>query len=396
MVASRAKLQNLIRKGNKKAAQVEKLRKNISGIISTLLVGETFLEVALSSLSTVFFVEVFGDFGPILSTVLMGLLIVIYGEVLPKMYAYKNSENITLSTVGVVGFFVRLLLPLVKIADFIAKWTLRLFGKNVSNSDESENLEELKGAISLHATMGKGNKAQTERLMLESVLDLDELDVDEVMTHRKNVTMIDADLPMDSVLQQVLSSPYTRHPVWKGNRENIVGILHTKDLLRAIANHQGKAQDISVVEVCSSPWFIPESTSLLAQLSMFKSRKEHLACVVDEYGALLGIITLEDILEEIVGDIDDEHDVNVSGFRREGPNTISVHGWVTVRDLNREFDWSLPDENAATIAGLIIDETRCIPSVGQEFMIHGMNMKILGKKRNQITRIRIKLDMDIS
>lgn len=396
MVASRAKLQNLIRKGNKKAVQVEKLRKNISGVISTLLVGETFFEVALSSLSTVFFVEVFGDFGPILSTVLMGLLIIIYGEVLPKMYAYKNSEKITLSTVGVVGFFVRALLPLVKVADVIAKFTLKFFGKNVSTSDESENLEELKGAISLHATMGRGHKAKTERLMLESVLDLDELDVDEVMTHRKNVTMIDADLPMDAVLQQVLSSPYTRHPVWKGNRENIIGILHTKDLLRAIANHQGRPQDINVVEASSAPWFIPESTSLLAQLSMFKSRKEHLACVVDEYGALLGIITLEDILEEIVGEIDDEHDVNVSGFRREGPHTISVHGWVTLRDLNREFDWNLPDENAATIAGLIIHETRCIPNVGQEFIIHGMSMKILGKKRNQITRIRIKLDMDIN
>jgi len=386
--ASKGKLQNYIKKGNRKAAEVEKLRrKSMSDIIGALLATETLLEVSATSVATAALTSVFDELGVMFATVIMTVLIMIYGEIIPKIYAYHYPEKITIKTVRFIKIFLKLFKPLLRLTNLIARFSLRLVGVRSKENDPNESVDELKGAIALHAHMG--SKAQHEKAMMESILDLADVSVDEIMTHRKNMVMIDATTPMDKVLEQVLSSPYTRHPVWLNNRENIIGILHTKDLLRALARYDGEMAEINIKDACVKPWFIPESTSLFDQLNAFRERREHLACVVDEYGALLGIVTLEDILEEIVGQIDDEHDVTVPGVRREGPTTVSVHGWVTLRDLNREFDWNLPDEEAATLAGLIIYETEQIPEIGQEFLIHGLKCKITARKRNQITRIRI-------
>lgn len=386
--ASKGKLQNLIKKGNRKAAEVEKLRRNsMSDIIGALLASETLLEVSATSVATAALTSVFNEAGVMMASVIMTILIMIYGEIIPKLYAYYYPEKIAIKTIGFIKIFLKVVKPILRLTNLIARFSLRLVGVGSKETDPNESVDELKGAIALHAHMG--SKAQNEKAMMESILDLAEVSVDEIMTHRKNMVMIDASTPMDKILEQVLSSPYTRHPVWENNRENIIGILHTKDLLRAIARHDGEITDIQIKDACVKPWFIPESTSLLDQLNAFRARREHLACVVDEYGALLGIVTLEDILEEIVGQIDDEHDVTVPGVRKEGPHTISVHGWVTLRDLNREFDWDLPDEEAATLAGLLIHETEQIPEIGQEFMIYGLKCKVIARKRNQITRIRI-------
>lgn len=386
--ASKGKLQNYIKKGNRKAAEVEKLRrKSMSDIIGALLATETLLEVSATSVATAALTSVFDELGVMFATVGMTILIMIYGEIIPKIYAYHYPEKITIKTVGFIRIFLKIFKPLLRLTNLIARFSLRLVGVRSKENDPNESVDELKGAIALHAHMG--SKAQHEKAMMESILDLADVSVDEIMTHRKNMVMIDALTPMDKILEQVLSSPYTRHPVWLNNRENIIGILHTKDLLRALARHGEDTTDISIKDACVKPWFIPESTSLFDQLNAFRERREHLACVVDEYGALLGIVTLEDILEEIVGQIDDEHDVTVPGVRREGPFTVSVHGWVTIRDLNREFDWNLPDEEAVTLAGLIIHETEQIPEIGQEFLIHGLKCKVTARKRNQLTRIRI-------
>lgn len=385
--ASRGKLQNYIKKGNRKAAEVDKLRrKSMSDIIGALLASETLLEVSATSIATAALTSAFDEVGVMMSTVIMTILIMIYGEIIPKIYAYHYPEKIAIKTVGFIKVFLKVFKPILRLTNLIAQVSLRLMGGVSKDYDPNDSVDELKGAIALHAHAG--SKAQHEKAMLESILDLADVSVDEIMTHRKNVVMIDASMPVEKILEQVLSSPYTRHPVWQENRENIIGILHTKDLLRALAREEAVAT-IKIQDACVRPWFIPESTSLFDQLNAFRERREHLACVVDEYGALLGIVTLEDILEEIVGQIDDEHDVAVPGVRKEGPNTISVHGWVTLRDLNREFDWNLPDEEAATLAGLIIHETEQIPEIGQEFFIHGLRCKITARKRNQITRIRI-------
>ena len=261
-----------------------------------------------------------------------------------------------------------------------------------------QTLWELRGVID-HRTGEAEIKEEVkhERAMLRSVLDLNDVEVGEIMTHRKNLKTIDSDLPAEDVLAQLSESPYTRIPLWHESTENIVGVLHTKALLRALQQAKGNVEDIIISEVCSDPWFVPETTKLLDQLNAFRERREHFAIVVDEYGDVQGIVTLEDILEEIVGEIDDEHDVTVSGVRPQRGGSYLVDGSVTLRDLNREFEWDLPDEEAATIAGLVMNESRSIPTPGQVFTFHGFRFEILRRHRNQIIQLRVtppKTDAD--
>jgi Mg2+/Co2+ transporter CorB len=224
--------------------------------------------------------------------------------------------------------------------------------------------------------------------MLHSILDLDDVPVSDIMIHRRNMTMLDADLPVEEIVNQALSSPHTRIPIYRGEPDNIVGVLHAKALLRAMHANQWKFDGLDIVALAGKPWFIPDSTDLLAQLEAFRSRHEHFAIVVDEYGGLMGIVTLEDILEEIVGDISDEHDIKVSGVTAEDGSYV-MDGTVTLRDLNREFGWQLPDEHASTVAGLVMYEARRIPMVGQVFVFYGFRFEILDRRRNQITRVKM-------
>jgi Mg2+/Co2+ transporter CorB len=225
--------------------------------------------------------------------------------------------------------------------------------------------------------------------MLSSILDLEQVEVGEIMVHRKDVVTIEADQPAEAIVAQVLASPYTRIPLWRGEPDNIVGVLHAKRLFKAVHEHAGEPGALDVTEAAVPPWFIPESTPLIGQLHAFRRRREHFALVVDEYGSLMGIVTLEDILEEIVGDIADEYDEAAAGIRPQPDGSIIVPGDVTIRDLNRRFDWPLPDEEAATLAGLVLHEARRIPEVGQVFTFYGFRFQILRRKRNQITAIRI-------
>ncbi|MCH7794985.1 MAG: CBS domain-containing protein, partial [Proteobacteria bacterium] len=253
------------------------------------------------------------------------------------------------------------------------------------SSEHSE--EELRGAIDLHA--GEGEEVRHERAMLRSILDLADVEVSEIITHRKQVGSIDANLPPAEIVGAAIESPHTRLPLWKDEPDNIVGVLHAKALLRAVQALPGNLDELDVLAIANPPWFIPESTDLLSQLQAFRARRQHFAIVVDEYGEVLGIVTLEDILEEIVGEIADEHDVVIEGVKLQKDGSIVVDGAVTIRDLNRQFEWELPDEEAATVAGLVLYEARRIPEVGQTFVFHGFRFEILRRQRNQITSLKI-------
>jgi len=225
--------------------------------------------------------------------------------------------------------------------------------------------------------------------MFGGILDLEDLEVSDVMIHRTKMRTISADLSSEEIVREILSSPYTRLPLWSGTPENIVGVLHAKDLLRALDAVKGDAASLDVKAIALEPWFVPDTTSLPDQLKAFLTRKTHFALVVDEYGEVMGLVTLEDILEEIVGDIKDEHDVSVQGVRPHPDGSVSVDGSVPVRDLNRAMDWALPDEEATTIAGLVIHEAQIIPDAGQIFTFHGYRFQVLRKSRNRITALRI-------
>ncbi|GAB2179568.1 HlyC/CorC family transporter [Dongia sp. agr-C8] len=387
---SRARMQSLISQGNKRALMVGKLHQRMEKVIATVLLGNTFVNAATAALMTAFLSAEFGERGamPLIAAGVATAFLFIFAEVLPKTFAINNADRFSLTVAPLVQFFVMLTYPVTHVTQLICSGFLRLFGlKIVNEPGAAERIEELRGAIELHA--GSAEEIQDTGQMLHSILDLDDVPVSDIMIHRRNMTMLDADLPIEEIVNQALNSPHTRIPIYRGDPDNIVGVLHAKALLRALHANQWKFEGLDIVALAGKPWFIPDSTDLLAQLEAFRARHEHFAIVVDEYGALMGIVTLEDILEEIVGDISDEHDIKVSGVTAEADGSYVMDGTVTLRDLNREFGWQLPDEHASTIAGLVMYEARRIPMVGQVFVFYGFRFEILDRRRNQITRVKL-------
>jgi Mg2+/Co2+ transporter CorB len=379
--ASRAKFHQLAKEGDKKAVIVRDLQQKLGLVISVTLMCNTVLNTVVASLAT----ELVGGFYASLS---MAAAILIYAEVMPKMLALYNPEGFLLRIAHFLNFVFNLFRPLNHVVNILARQTLALFGARPTNSDNIyASLDELKGVIDLH--QGPGQDVQHERAMLKSILDLGSVQVGEIMVHRKNVTMLNADDPASSIVDQVLSCPFTRLPLWKGDPDNIVGIINAKALLRAVRSHPGSLDKLDILSIANRPWFVPESTDLLEQLHAFRGRREHFSLVVDEYGSLMGIVTLEDILEEIVGEIDDEHDITVRGVRPQKDGAFVVDGSVTIRDLNRQFEWDLPDESAATVAGLLLYEFRMIPQVGQVFVLGNFRFEVLRRQKNQISLVKI-------
>ena len=385
--ASRPAMHQLEQNGDKRAAIVNALRERKEQLIGSLLLGNNLVNIMASSLATGVLIALFGNAGIAYATLGMTLAILIFAEILPKTYAFKDPNATARAIAPTVRIVVMLLSPLTRLINGLVNIILSVFGANFRSERGFPSSTELRGAIDLHA--GEDGSVRHERAMLRSVLELAEVQVGEIVVHRKNVTAIDIGLPPETIVEQMLASPHTRVPLWKGEPDNIVGVLHGKELFRAMRAAGGDVSKLDVAAIVSAPWFIPEYTLLLDQLHAFRERREHFALVVDEYGILLGIVTLEDILEEIVGDISDEHDTVVRGVRPQPDGSYLIQGSVTIRDLNREFEWGLPDEDASTVAGLILHESRRIPDVGQAFIFHGVRFEIMRRQRHQITQIKV-------
>ncbi len=386
--ASRARLHHLAQEGSRGAAVVVRLRERKEALLGSLLLGNNLANILASALATSAMIRLFGQAGVVYATVVMTVLVVIFAEVLPKSYAINQPDRTALRVARPVRVVMVLFAPPVRVVQFIVRLTLRLLGIDAVRGGELSAVQELRGAIDLHGR--EAGVVKHERDMLDSILDLHQVQVADIMIHRKNMQMIDLGQPPAQIVEQVLASAHTRLPLWRDDPENIVGIIHVKDLLRAVSAAGGALEQLDVAAIASEPWFVPETTSLHEQLDAFRARRAHFALVVDEYGVLMGLVTLEDILEEIVGDIRDEHDQAVSGVRPQPDGSYLVDGMVTIRDLNRQFDWHLPDGEAATIAGLVIHEARIIPEVGQAFSFHGFAFHVTRRQRNQITQLRLR------
>ncbi len=387
--ASRPLMHQLEYKGEQRAGIVNRLYQDKNKLIGAILLGNNLVNILASALATSVLINLFGEAGVVYATIAMTLLVLIFSEILPKTYAFENADRLALTIAPIISPIVFILSPITNTLQVIVSFTLKIFGASGRNEDTDNSVEELRGAIALHE--GEDDEAiHNKRAMLRSVLDLSEVQVVEIMVHRKSITLIDADLPLEEIVNQALASPYTRIPVWRNQPDNIIGVIHAKGLLKATRAKNGNLDGLDVLSLCVDPWFIPETTTLLDQLQAFRDKHEHFSLVIDEYGSLQGIVTLEDILEEIVGEISDEHDILVSGVSHQPDGSYTVDGTVTIRDLNRQFNWEIPDEEAATIAGLVLYESRRIPKVGQIFSFHGFRMEILQRQRNQITSINLK------
>ncbi|WP_270374466.1 HlyC/CorC family transporter [Marinicauda sp. Alg238-R41] len=389
---SKARMLTLDRDKNRRAGRVLYLIEDKESLIGAILLGNNLVNILASSIAAAVFLAMFGEAGVPIATLVMTALVLIFSEVMPKTYAISNPDRMALAVSLPIRIVVIVFSPVVAGVQTIVRGVLRLLGANVEGPVLSAH-EEIRGQIDLHHE--EGGVVKEDRDMLGGVLDLRELTVDDVMVHRKSLIMLDIEDSPEVLMRDALNSPHTRLPLYRGDSENIVGILHARDLARALYEANGDASKVDIGAIKREPWFIPETTELLDQLSAFREKREHFALVVDEYGALRGIITLEDIIEEIVGEIEDEHDITIEGVTTQPDGSVIVDGTVPIRDINRALDWDLPDEEAVTVAGLVIHEAQTIPEAGQVFRFHGVQFEILERRRNQIQKMRIREEPEI-
>ncbi|MEZ5810411.1 MAG: HlyC/CorC family transporter [Rhizobiaceae bacterium] len=387
--ASRARMHSLEAAGDGRATIVNRLIDRRDRLIGALLIGNNLVNILGSALATSLFLTLFGEAGVIYATLTMTVLLVVFSEILPKSWAISNPDRFALAMAQPIRVFLFFVGPVSSLANRIVRLILAIFGINLEEGRSMLSAhEELRGTVEVLHREGTFFKADRDRV--GGVLDLHELEVSDVMIHRTNMQMVNADDPPEAVVREILQSPYTRLPVWRGSTDNIVGVVHAKDLLRALNDVGNEPSKIDIRKVATKPWFVPDTTSLQLQLNAFLRQKAHIAIVVDEYGEVEGLVTLEDILEEIVGEIADEHDVDMQGVRQEADGSVVVDGSVPIRDLNRALDWKLPDDDVTTIAGLVIHETQSIPEEKQAFTFHGMRFVVMKREKNRIVTLRIK------
>ena len=386
--ASRARLHSLEEDGNDKAKLVNKLLASPERMIGTVLLGNTLVDVLAAALASNLAVRLYGEVGVAYATAIMTLLIVIFAAVLPKTYALAYADRAALLVAPVMRVVILVLTPATRAIEFVVRQFLRM---TPGKEDDAANIlaahEEIRGTIDLQAKEGAVTKEAAE--MLGGVLDLRDLQVSDIMVHRTKMDTVSVDEPPEKIVAEILKHQNSRMPVWKDEPENIVGILHTKDLFAALGRLGWDTSKLEIMSFATEPWFVPDTTSVKEQLNQFLKKKAQMALVVDEYGEVQGLITLEDILEEIVGQIADEHDTQETHIRPQADGTVNVDGTVAIRDLNRQMDWDLPDEEATTVAGLVIHEAQIIPEPGQVFKFHGYRFEVRVGDRNQFPELLI-------
>ncbi len=394
--ASRGKLRSLSSRGRAGAELALKITEDSERLIGSVLLGNNLVNILATSLATALLSRTFGESGVLLATLVMTLLILIFAEVLPKTYAITNSEKAASFVARPISVVVAVFAPFVSAVRVLVRVVLRVFGVKANPDDPILAVrEEIVGTLQIGHSEGVVEKDDRDRVL--GALDLSDRTVEEIMLHRSEIEMIDADAEPDAILSQCLQSHYTRLPVFKNDPENIVGLVHAKDLLRAMDKltrgpeaSADAVKKFDILEVAKQPYFVPDTTPLNHQMRQFMRGRTHFALVVDEYGALRGLITLEDILEEIVGEITDEFDVTTElPVEETGDGGFIVDGAMTIRDLNRAQEWNLPDEVANTVAGLVIHEARTIPTEGQVFSFHGFRFEVVNRKENRVTRLKI-------
>lgn len=387
--ASRGRMHQLEREGDRGAKRVNQLIADQETMIGSVLFGNNLINILVSLIAAQAIDTLFpAPWNLVVSAGVMTFLILVFAEILPKTIAITRSDDVARFLSAPTLVVVRFLGPFVRAIQFVVRKALGLFGVRIGmETDVLAAHEEIRGAVEYHHS--EGLVEGRDRRMLGGVLDLSEMDVSEIMVHRKSIIMVDIAQGPRQIVEQALASGHTRLPLYREEPENVIGVIHVKDLLGAVTSTKGGVDKIDISAVIREPWFIPDTTNLKDQLNAFLKRKTHFALVVDEYGALQGLVTLEDILEEIVGEIDDEHDTVVDGVRVQPDASVHVDGDVTIRDLNRAMDWDLPDDEAVTVAGLVIHEAQTIPEVGQVFIFHHHRFQVLRRQRNQITALRL-------
>lgn len=381
---SRAKIHRLASEGNKRAKRLERLLKEREKVVSVMLIGNNIVNIVASAVTTKVLLEMFGEIGLVYATILLTILVIVFGEILPKTYAIKSSEKIVLFFAGAIEFLFRIFSPIV----FVVQKFSDLFFKKTDKKTQEAELEEIRDAVDLKAK--EGSIFKYDKDLLDGVLDLSDTEISEIMVHRKDIESININLPIAEIVKRATAGNYTRMPLWSGDKENIVAILNVRKLLKALHFYQGDLEKFELTPATSEPWFTPSSNSLRSQLFAFRKRKKRFALVVDEYGSLAGLVTLEDILEEIVGEIkeqDEESEMNIiktkSGYK--------IAGKTLIRDINKKLEWAVEEgDDAYNLAAFIINNLGRIPDEKESFVISGFYFQILKKRGHDLILVKVK------
>lgn len=384
---SPGRIQKLKSEGDKRAVLVLKILKIKDKVISTLLIGNSIANTLCTTIATSLFIEFLGDdIGTITSAIVMSFVIIVFSEVVPKAIAVAKAENVALIAAPILKIFLKIFQPINMMLSYIVKIFCFIFRINLQS--EISGTEEVRGFIEHH--LHEGNVYKDDRDMLGGILDIRNMLVEDVMIHRSNVHSIDINLSNSEIINLALSYPYTRVPIWEESQDNIIGFIHIRDLLSKIYQFKGNPDEIDIRTLINEPWFVPNNASLIDQLHAFKKRHNHLAFVVDEYGDLQGIVTLEDILEEIVGQIDDEYDEDSSDIIKKSDTEYIISGGISIRDINRALNWKLPETDFTTLAGYIIHEMQHIPNQGESIKIDSLQFTVLKKSGHTITSLKVE------
>ncbi|CAA6692814.1 MULTISPECIES: HlyC/CorC family transporter [unclassified Lentimonas] len=384
---SRAKIHSLKMDGNRKAITVSKLREDKERLIGAILLGNNVVNIAASAIATALAVEYFGPTGVAYATGIMTVLVLIFAEVLPKTYAVRHAERVSLTVAPLLVLIVKVLSPVTLVVQSIVNRFLSLV--SVAPQEEISGVDVLRGTVQMYHE--EGNVLTEDRDMLSGIFDLGETEIEAIMVHRSDMVMVNADDPIEEIIAFVANSSLSRIPVWQESPDHVIGVIHSKDLFKAAENHKGKPEDLDLKQHLREAWFVPETTRLKNQLNAFKENRKHIALAVDEFGSISGLITLEDIIEEILGEIDDEHDTpTLRRVRKCRDGSYDVNGDISIRDLNRELELGLSDDDATTLAGFVMAKIQRIPDEDEILEIDELMFKILKKERNQLERIKVR------
>lgn len=389
IAASRAKIHRMANEGNKRAKKLEKLLKIREKVISTMLVGNNAVNILASALATSALLRIFGDAGLLYATIGMTIIVLIFAEIAPKSFAIKSPDKIALFLAPLIDILVKILFPLTHSIQKIVDSFIKIFFKNSLEKSQDAELEEIRDTVDLKAK--EGSIFKYDKDLLDGVLDLSDTEISEIMVHRKDIESINIDLPISKIIHLALEISYTRIPLWRGNKENIVAILNVRKFLKALHLYKGNVERFELTSVTSEPWFVPSSNSLRSQLFSFRKRKKRFSLVVDEYGSLLGLLTLEDILEEIVGEIKEQEDGEEINIIKNKSGSYKITGKTLIRDINKKLDWDiLESDQAYNLAAFIIHSLGRIPEEKENFAIDGFYFEILKRKNHDLILVKVK------
>jgi len=389
--ASKGRLKSMSEKGNRGARRALAVTGDPDKLLSGILLGNNFVNILATALATSLFSQLLGDSGVFMATLVMTVLILVFAEILPKTYALTWPESSASVVAAPIRTFITIFAPIVFVARATVRGLLTSLGARMKKIESTQDIQdEVVGRVSLGVSEGMYSPEDLQRVL--GALDIHNRTVENVMQHRSTIEMLNADDPLESIFARCIDATHSRLPVYRGDYENIVKIAHVRDIYRLYYHHKSAGEtNPDWVRNLKDPYFIPETTSLGVQMREFLARHTHFALVVDEYGALQGLVTLEDILEEIVGEIADEYDAApTEDLLEAGSEEMVVDGTLPVHELNKTMNWDLPEDNANTVAGLVIHQIRYIPSQGESFHLHGHEFIIEERIQNRISRMRIR------